>query len=114
MPHETVKETKNTVADPDPLVIVIVIATEIVTGIVTDVVVQDHVLVQEIAIGTNDAIVHVQETDADQDHVIAKTEEDHQAAVVAIVIVIAVQETNDHKTIIIFLQKYQPTSRPRS
>ena len=66
MPHETVKETKNTVADPDPLVIVIAIATEIVTGIVTDVAVQDHVLVQEIAIGTNDAIVHVQETDADQ------------------------------------------------
>merc|ERR1719412_2036823 len=109
MPHETVKETKNTVADPDPLVIVIVIATEIVTGIVTDVVVQDRVLVQEIAIGTNDVIVHVQETDADQDHVIAKTEEDHEAAVVAIVIVIAVQETNDRK---IFLQKYQPTSRP--
>ena len=64
MPHEIVKETKNTVADPDPLVIVI--AKEIVTGIVTDVAVQDHVLVQEIAIGTNDAIVHVQETDADQ------------------------------------------------
>merc|ERR1719414_273401 len=100
MPHETVKETKNTVADPDPLVIVIAIATEIVTGIVTDVDVQDHVLVQEIAIGTNDAIVHVQETDADQDLAIAKTEEDHEAAVV--VIVIAVQETNDHKTTTIF------------
>ena len=80
MPHETVKETKNTVADPDPLVIVIVIATEIVTGIVTDVVVQDHVLVQEIAIGTNDAIVHVQETDADQ-----VSEIDTNIAIIAII-----------------------------
>ena len=66
MPH--VKETKNIVADPDPHVIAIEIeiATEIVTGIVTDVAAQDHDLDQEIAIGTNDAIVHVQETDAVQ------------------------------------------------
>ena len=62
-------ETKNTVADQDPVIvidIVIVIATEIVTEIVIDVAAQDPDPGQEIAIGTNDAIVHVQETDADQ------------------------------------------------
>ena len=66
MPHETVKETKNTVADPDPLVIVIVIATEIVTEIVIDVAAQDPDPGQEIAIGTKDVIVHVPETDVVQ------------------------------------------------
>ena len=45
---------------------------------------------------------------------IAHTEEGQEAVVVAIVIEIeiAVQETNDHKTIIIFPQRYQPTSKP--
>ena len=48
-----------------------------------------------------------------QDLVIAKKEKDREAVVIAIAaIVIAVQETNDHKTIIIFLQRYQPTSKP--
>ena len=45
---------------------------------------------------------------------IAHTEEGLEAVVVAIVIEIeiAVQETNDHTTIIIFPQRYQPTSKP--
>ena len=49
-----------------------------------------------------------------QDLVIAHTEEGLEAVVVAIVIEIeiAVQETNDHMTIIIFPQRYQPTSKP--
>ena len=49
-----------------------------------------------------------------QDLVIAHTEEGLEAVVVAIVIEIeiAVQETNDHTTIIIFPQRYQPTSKP--
>merc|ERR1712073_115305 len=102
-------ETKNTDADQDP-----VIAIDI--EIVIDVAAQDPDPGQEIAIGTKDVIVHVPETDVVQDLVIAHTEEGQEAVVVAIVIEIeiAVQETNDHKTIVIFHQRYQPTSRPRS
>ena len=64
-------ETKNTVADPDPVIvieIVIVIATEIeiVTEIVIDVAAQDPDPGQEIAIGTKDVIVLVQEIDVVQ------------------------------------------------
>ena len=64
-------ETKNTVADPDPVIvieIVIVIATEIeiVTEIVIDVAAQDPDPGQEIAIGTKDVIVHVPGTDVVQ------------------------------------------------
>merc|ERR1711963_210581 len=94
-------ETKNTVADQDP---------EIVTEIVIDVAAQDPDPGQEIAIGTKDVIVLVQEIDVVQDLVIAHTEEGLEAVVVAIVIEIeieiAVQETNDHMTIIIFPQRY--------
>ena len=60
-------ETKNTVADQDPVIvidIVIVIATEI--EIVIDVAAQDPDPGQEIAIGTKDVIVHVPETDVVQ------------------------------------------------
>ena len=64
-------EMKNTVADPDPVImieIVIVIATEIeiVTEIVIDVAAQDPDPGQEIAIGTKDVIVLVQEIDVVQ------------------------------------------------
>ena len=62
-------ETKNTVADQDPVIvidIVIVIATEIVTEIVIDVAAQDRDPGQEIAIGTKDVIAHVPETDVVQ------------------------------------------------
>ena len=60
-------ETKNTVADQDPVIvidIVIVIATEI--EIVIDVAAQDPDPGQEIAIGTKDVIAHVPETDVVQ------------------------------------------------
>ena len=62
-------ETKNTVADPDPVIvieIVIVTEIEIVTEIVIDVAAQDPDPGQEIAIGTNDVIVLVQEIDVVQ------------------------------------------------
>ena len=60
-------ETKNTVADQDPVIVIdIVIATEIVTEIVIDVAAQDPDPGQEIAIGTKDVIVHVPETDVVQ------------------------------------------------
>ena len=62
-------ETKNTVADPDPVIvieIVIVTEIEIVTEIVIDVAAQDPDPGQEIAIGTKDVIVLVQEIDVVQ------------------------------------------------
>ena len=60
-------ETKNTVADQDPVIVIdIVIATEIVTEIVIDVAAQDPDPGQEIAIGTKDDIAHVPETDVVQ------------------------------------------------
>ena len=62
-------EMKNTVADPDPVIvieIVIVTEIEIVTEIVIDVAAQDPDPGQEIAIGTKDVIVLVQEIDVVQ------------------------------------------------